>query len=247
MGLVRIFDPRTASEALVVMAMLEAHEIPAYLRSGHLGSILPGVQVGGYNSQSVLVPEEHAEDALQMLSNFRAAPAPVGHSSILRNFIELLLGGWYVPARHRPMHGNRQLASFVAFHEGAGTEQLEAVKPTFAVVLARANDGVVLVFNQYRKVWELPGGLIDPGETPQAAVARELTEEAGCHAKDLRCLGLVEVDDSATHFGAVYDCRVDDVPSSIQNEEIGGIGRWRRGESPRPLGESDAALLNLFG
>ena len=58
MGLVRIFDPRTASEALVVVAMLEAHEIPAYLRSGHLASVLPGVQIGCYNSQSVLVPEE---------------------------------------------------------------------------------------------------------------------------------------------------------------------------------------------
>ena len=37
--------------------------------------------------------------------------------------------------------------------------------PTFAVVLARSRDGVVLVFNRYRKVWELPGGLIDPGES----------------------------------------------------------------------------------
>ena len=38
--------------------------------------------------------------------------------------------------------------------------------PTFAVVIARSADGVVLVFNRYRKVWELPGGLIDAGESP---------------------------------------------------------------------------------
>jgi hypothetical protein len=29
------------------------------------------------------------------------------------------------------------------------------------VVLARSPTGVVLVFNRYRKVWELPGGLVD--------------------------------------------------------------------------------------
>lgn len=227
--------------------MLEAHEIPAYLHSGNLASVLPGVQIGAFNSQGILVPEECAADALEMVANFRAAPAPIGNGGVLRNVFEWILTGWFVPARHTPMRGRQQLARFVTVHDVPEPEHTGIAVPTFAVVLARAGDGVVLVFNRYRKLWELPGGLIDAGESPREAVARELREEAGCTARDLSWVGLVEVDDGATHFGAVFACEVNDVPLEFHSEEIAAIGRWRRSEHPRPLGESDAALLNRFG
>ncbi|PJE95763.1 NUDIX hydrolase [Streptomyces carminius] len=38
---------------------------------------------------------------------------------------------------------------------------------------------VLLVFNRARRWWELPGGLIEPGESPRAAALRELREESG--------------------------------------------------------------------
>lgn len=34
--------------------------------------------------------------------------------------------------------------------------------------------------------WELPGGKVMPGETEPAALARELAEELGLHARDVR-------------------------------------------------------------
>jgi 8-oxo-dGTP diphosphatase len=139
------------------------------------------------------------------------------------------------------------LASFVAVHEVLESQCATLATPTFAVVLARDNAGVVLVFNRYRKVWELPGGLIDHGESAREAVARELHEEAGCTAQNLRWLGLVQVNDGAAHFGAVFGCDVGDVPASFQSDEIGAIDRWRGRQHPSPLGESDAALLNRFG
>jgi len=247
MGLVRIFNPRTASEAAVVIAMLHAHEIPAFLHNGYIASVLPGLTINAYNGQSVMVPEEHETDALEMVANFRVAPSPTGERGVLRNIFECFLGGWFVPAHHVPTRGGKKLARFVALHELPESECASIAKPTFAVVLASSANGVVLVFNRYRKVWELPGGLIDSGESASGAAVRELAEEAGCTARNVAWLGLVEAADTATHFVAVFACDVDAVPESFSSDEIERITLCSPGRRPRPLGECDAALLNRFG
>jgi 8-oxo-dGTP diphosphatase len=120
-------------------------------------------------------------------------------------------------------------------------------EPRFAVVLAQARNGWVLVFNRWRQVWELPGGFIDPGETPRAAAMREFREEAGGEAGDLEWLGLVEVNDGSTHFGAVYRCTARFVPESFESDETGGLAIWTPGQQPSPLGDTDGALLKRFG
>src|SRR5688572_8532277 len=96
------------------------------------------------------------------------------------------------------------LARFIAFHEIAEAAAAATHRLHFAVVLARTPRGVLLVFNRYRRVWELPGGLIDAGETAHDAAVRELAEEASARASRLEWLGLTEVYDGTTHFGAVY-------------------------------------------
>jgi 8-oxo-dGTP pyrophosphatase MutT (NUDIX family) len=57
------------------------------------------------------------------------------------------------------------------------------LSPTFAVgalVIVRRTDGHVLLVRQsYRPDWFLPGGLLQRGETPVQAAARELAEEVG--------------------------------------------------------------------
>ncbi len=139
------------------------------------------------------------------------------------------------------------LARFKAFHEIAEDQHARIGALEFAVVIARSRDGEVLVFNRYRHVWELPGGLIDPGETARATAARELAEEAGCAAGEFEWLGVVEVDDGRPHLGAVFGCDVTDVPEAMDTDEIGGIAFWRRGDHPHPLGDGDNALLERLG
>jgi 8-oxo-dGTP diphosphatase len=137
-------------------------------------------------------------------------------------------------------------ARFVAFHEVSESGYAAVAQPTFSVTLARSEKGEVLVFNRYRQVWELPGGLIDAGESPRDCAVRELFEESGCRARNVEWLGLVEVEDGRTHFGAVFACDVDAVPESFSNEEIGALVACERGSRPQPLGHGDAALLNRF-
>lgn len=42
-------------------------------------------------------------------------------------------------------------------------------------------DGKVLLLENERDEWELPGGKLEPGEEPAGCVAREITEETGWH------------------------------------------------------------------
>jgi len=69
----------------------------------------------------------------------------------------------------------------------------------YAAVVAISESGLIPLVRQFRPaveafVLELPSGAIDPGETPEAAVRRELLEETGCEARDLVHLGQLHVD-----------------------------------------------------
>ena len=135
------------------------------------------------------------------------------------------------------------LARFIAFHDLPESDPAGALAPAFAVVMARGPAGVVLVFNRYRKVWELPGGMIDPGESARDCARRELAEEAECAAGPLDWLGIVEVDDGRRHCGAVFACDVAAVPARVSNAEIDGVAIWTPRSAPQPLGHADGALL----
>jgi 8-oxo-dGTP pyrophosphatase MutT (NUDIX family) len=138
-------------------------------------------------------------------------------------------------------------ARFVAFHDRPEPAPGDAPAPRFAVMIAHTANGVLLVSSRVRKVWELPGGLIDRGESARAAAIRELREESGCVALETRWLGMVEVQDGALQLGAVLACRVDRVPPTFSNEETVALGHWNANSSPSPLGQADEALLRRFG
>jgi ADP-ribose pyrophosphatase len=78
------------------------------------------------------------------------------------------------------------------------------VKAHAAAVLARTPDGRFIINKEYRHptgkwLLGLPGGRIDPGESPLEAAKRELLEEAGYGNGTYRLLG------SAYPFPAVTD------------------------------------------
>ncbi|WP_328612892.1 NUDIX hydrolase [Amycolatopsis sp. NBC_00355] len=65
------------------------------------------------------------------------------------------------------------------------------------LAFARRNDvwNILMIqrrWDPFAGRWAFPGGHVDPGETFRAAAARELTEETGLRATDLRQLGIYD-------------------------------------------------------
>lgn len=59
-------------------------------------------------------------------------------------------------------------------------------------------------YGDYKGRWEFPGGKIEPGETPQAALAREIEEELDTKIRVGDLIGTIEYDYPAFHLS--MDC-----------------------------------------
>jgi 8-oxo-dGTP pyrophosphatase MutT (NUDIX family) len=83
----------------------------------------------------------------------------------------------------------------VEFAKGAPSELYHAVgQQDYIAIVAVTPGGRIPIVRQYRPAlerftWELPAGLVDKGETPEACCKRELLEETGFPSKAVHALG----------------------------------------------------------
>ncbi|MEU6290980.1 NUDIX domain-containing protein [Streptomyces sp. NPDC046988] len=79
----------------------------------------------------------------------------------------------------KPLAADQRGNLLVSFTFGA-EDVLPGGAPTpMALTALWHRDEVVVVYDRFRGQWELPGGLLEPGEGPRQAAVRELAEESG--------------------------------------------------------------------
>ncbi|TMR24681.1 NUDIX hydrolase [Nonomuraea turkmeniaca] len=109
---------------------------------------------------------------------------------------------------------------------------------------------VLLVDPNYREHWNFPGGIIDAGEHPAQACAREVAEEVGLEVEVGRLLTVAWVDNlpdvpyPLVNF--MFDCGEvgSDTPITLQAEELDDYGFFTLEEAERLL--SSHALRRLL-
>ena len=100
---------------------------------------------------------------------------------------------------------------------------VRTIAPSFTVgamaIIERADGSRLFVRHLYRQHWGVPGGLLERGETPELAVAREVWEEVGLR---IQLLGepAVVVDAEPQRVDVVFRARLaePDLPGSEADE-----------------------------
>ncbi len=105
--------------------------------------------------------------------------------------------------------------------------------------LIRDDDGRILLVQHVEGRWQLPGGAVDPGERPAAAMQRECLEEAGINVDPIRIAGVFggpeyrityANGDEAGWVVTVFEARISAGVPSPSDDETQAVGWFRPDE-----------------
>jgi 8-oxo-dGTP diphosphatase len=123
-----------------------------------------------------------------------------------------------------------------------------SVPLTASLVVLWCGHECLMVFNRYRQAWELPGGMLDPGESPREAAVRELAEESGQRADTLEFAGVAMIrvaPDDRLEYLAIYRGQIESAQPFTPNDEMSHGVWWNPSETLADLFPIDAALATL--
>ncbi len=92
---------------------------------------------------------------------------------------------------------------------------MKKVNVAAAIIIRKDSDGKKYVFatqrgyGEFKDGWEFPGGKIEEGESPEAALEREIKEELATQVKVGDCIGTIEYEYPTFHLSMkCFACQV---------------------------------------
>ncbi len=103
---------------------------------------------------------------------------------------------------------------------------MKTIRVSAAVITDR--NGSIFVtqrgYGEYKDYWEFPGGKIEPGETPEQALVREIREELTAVIEVREHLACIEYDYAAFHLSMeCYHCTIKEGSPVLLEHEA---ARW---------------------
>lgn len=123
---------------------------------------------------------------------------------------------------------------------------------THSLIVVKYQCKYILMLNKWRKSWELPGGVIEQGETARECIIRELFEETNQKVIDVEFKGLMKFDlqpsfhgPKRIEYGALFYRELDNLVDFIENDEAEKIILWDGSSDIGYIAEIDKKLIEL--
>jgi ADP-ribose pyrophosphatase len=161
------------------------------------------------------------------------------------------------PTARRTIYRGRLLTIHeddVRLADGTRAQREVVEHPGAVAIVAIDSDGKVVLVRQWRHavgraLWELPAGTRDPGEPPLRTAARELAEETGLRAADLRPLATAALTPGYSTEVMHFFLATGLTPGPIDRDvdERMDVAHHSREEIAALIGEGDVDVKTIAG